>query len=147
MVSGTTRSTHAPNLLSDQVVSDRALSGGFVSSTRYFDQTGKLVGAVSTTDVIAEPCLGKFDYGKVIECSFEMCAGWSRIGTADLVLGSGRSRPDASPVQKSPPDVAQHFEEPLELGAPPHFLGVLEILQDVNQQQRHVEPERNACSD
>ena len=49
-----------------------SFSGGFVSSTRYFDQTGKLVGAVSTTDVIAEPCLGKFNYGKVIECSFVM---------------------------------------------------------------------------
>jgi hypothetical protein len=28
MVIGTTRSTHAPNLLSDQVVSDRALTAG-----------------------------------------------------------------------------------------------------------------------
>jgi hypothetical protein len=46
-----------------------SFSGGFVSSTRYFDQTGKLVGVVGTTDVIAEPCLGTFSYGEVIECS------------------------------------------------------------------------------
>jgi len=41
---------------------------GFVSSTRYFDQTGKLVGAVGTTDVVSPPCEGITVYGREIKC-------------------------------------------------------------------------------